>query len=52
MVPGVGPKVVSFTAGIYRVPILRYLWTSALSVYLGAALFAFGGSELKTLFPK
>jgi len=52
MVPGVGPKVVSFTAGIYRVPILRYLWTSALSVYLGAALFAFGGSGLKTLFPK
>ncbi len=52
MVPGVGPKVVSFTAGIYHVPFLRYLWTSALSVFLGAALFAFGGSGLGSLFIK
>lgn len=52
MVPGVGPKLVSFTAGIYHVPILRYLWTSALSVFLGASLFAFGGSGLGSLFIK
>lgn len=52
MVPGVGPKLVSFTAGIYHVPILRYLWTSAVSVYLGAILFALGGSGLGSLFIK
>ena len=52
MVPGVGPKLVSVTAGVYHVPILRYLWTSALSVFLGAALFAFGGSGIGSLFIK
>jgi len=52
MVPGVGPKLVSFTAGIYHLPLLIYLWTSALSVFMGAALFAFGGSGLGSIFSK
>jgi len=52
MVPGVGPKLVSVTAGVYHVPVLRYLWTSALSVFMGAALFAFGGSGIGSLLGK
>jgi membrane protein YqaA with SNARE-associated domain len=52
MVPGVGPKFVSITAGIYRVPFLLYLWTSAVSVFLGAVVFALGGSGLGSLFVK
>lgn len=43
MIPGYGPKVVSVLAGIYRVPILRYIWTTAIPVFLGSAIFAFGG---------
>jgi uncharacterized membrane protein YdjX (TVP38/TMEM64 family) len=43
MIPGYGPKVVSVMAGIYKVPILRYLWTTAIPVFVGSAIFAFGG---------
>lgn len=43
MIPGYGPKVVSVLAGVYRVPILRYIWTTAIPVFLGSAIFAFGG---------
>ncbi len=43
MIPGYGPKVVSMVAGIYRVPLLRYFWTTIIPVFLGSAIFAFGG---------
>ena len=43
MIPGYGPKVVSVLAGVYKVPIPRYLWTTALPIFLGSAIFAFGG---------
>jgi uncharacterized membrane protein YdjX (TVP38/TMEM64 family) len=43
MIPGYGPKVVSVLAGVYKVPILRYIWTTAIPVFLGSAIFAFGG---------
>ena len=43
MVPGVGPKLVSFLAGVYHVPLLRYLWTTIIPTALGAGIFAFGG---------
>ena len=43
MIPGYGPKVVSVLAGVYKVPILRYIWTTAVPVFLGSAIFAFGG---------
>jgi uncharacterized membrane protein YdjX (TVP38/TMEM64 family) len=43
MVPGAGPKLVSFLAGVYHVPLLRYLWTTIIPTALGAAIFAFGG---------
>jgi uncharacterized membrane protein YdjX (TVP38/TMEM64 family) len=43
MIPGYGPKIVSMMAGMYRVPLLRYLWTTAIPIFIGAAAFAFGG---------
>ena len=49
MIPGYAPKIVSMLAGIYRVPILRYLWTTAIPIFTGAAIFAFGGAEIGTL---
>lgn len=46
MIPGYGPKVVSVLAGVYHISILTYLWTTAIPAFLGAAIFAFGGSGL------
>jgi uncharacterized membrane protein YdjX (TVP38/TMEM64 family) len=46
MIPGYGPKIVSMMAGIYRVPLLRYLWTTAIPIFIGATVFAFGGAEI------
>jgi uncharacterized membrane protein YdjX (TVP38/TMEM64 family) len=48
MMPGYGPKFVSVVSGVYKVPILLYLWTSAIPTFLGAALFAFGGFGLSS----
>ena len=50
MLPGYGPKFVSLVAGIYRVPLWRYIWTSAVSTLVGAAVFAYGGSQLVNLW--
>lgn len=50
--PGYGPKFVSLLSGIYRVPIHRYLWTSALITFIGAAIFAYGGFGLIQLIPQ
>lgn len=50
MVPGAGPKLVSVLSGIYHVPLIRYLWTTAISTMLGAAIFAFGGFGIFNLF--
>jgi len=49
MIPGYGPKVVSVLAGIYKVPIMRYIWTTAIPVFLGSAIFAFGGTGIGKL---
>ncbi len=46
MVPGYGPKLVSVLSGVYRVPFYRYLWTTALPTFFGAAVFAYGGFGL------
>jgi len=43
MIPGYGPKIVSMMAGMYRVPLLRYLWTTAIPIFIGSGVFAFGG---------
>lgn len=49
MVPGAGPKLVSFLSGLYHVPIVRYIWTTAIPTAVGAAIFAFGGWGLHVL---
>ena len=49
MLPGYGPKFVSLLAGLYRVPVLRYLWTTAIPTFIGAAIFAYGGFGLFNL---
>ncbi|HEY9087245.1 MAG TPA: VTT domain-containing protein [Anaerolineaceae bacterium] len=46
MLPGYGPKLVSLISGVYRVPILRYIWTAAVPTFIGAAIFAYGGAGL------
>lgn len=52
MLPGYGPKFVSVIAGVYRVPVWRYLWTAALSNLVGAGLVAFGGFGLIKLWKR
>jgi uncharacterized membrane protein YdjX (TVP38/TMEM64 family) len=47
--PGYGPKFVSIIAGMYRVPIFRYIWTTLFSNFLGAAIVAYGGFGLLNL---
>ncbi len=43
MIPGYGPKFVSVIGGMYRVSMWRYIWTTALATFAGAAIFAYGG---------
>ena len=50
MVPGYGPKLISVMAGMYHVPMLRYLWTTLIPTLLGAAIFAYGGFGILHLF--
>jgi uncharacterized membrane protein YdjX (TVP38/TMEM64 family) len=50
MVPGAGPKLISFLGGVYRVPMWRYIWTAAIPTALGGAIFAFGGFGIFHLF--
>jgi uncharacterized membrane protein YdjX (TVP38/TMEM64 family) len=51
IVPGYGPKMVGLMGGMYRVPLWKFIWTGAIPSLIGAALFAYGGAGLKTLFP-
>lgn len=46
MLTGAGSKVVSFISGMYRISVARYLWTTALAMAFGAALFTLGGFGL------
>lgn len=49
-IPQVGGKIVSLMAGIYKVPVKRYMWTATISNLLGSILLALGGwSLLKVL---
>lgn len=50
MIPGYGPKIVGMFAGVFQVPLWRFIWTTLIPVGLGSAIFAFGGSELHKLF--
>jgi uncharacterized membrane protein YdjX (TVP38/TMEM64 family) len=44
--PGYGAKFVSLVAGIYRVPLWRYIWTTVVATLPGAAVVAYGGLGL------
>jgi uncharacterized membrane protein YdjX (TVP38/TMEM64 family) len=50
LLTSVGSKAVSYLSGIYRVPLWRYVWTSALSTLFGAVVFALGGAGLLKIF--
>lgn len=43
MIPGYGGKIISILAGMYKVPMKRYLWTTAATNLLGSILLSFGG---------
>jgi uncharacterized membrane protein YdjX (TVP38/TMEM64 family) len=49
MIPGYGPKFVSLIGGMYRVKMWRYIWTTAIATFAGAALFAYGGFGIMNL---
>ncbi len=49
MLPGIGPKVISLISGVYRVKLWRFIWTTFISLLLGAALVAYGASGLLNL---
>lgn len=49
MIPQYGGKVISLLAGLYHVPLKRYLWTSAVSNFFGSVIFALGGFGLINL---
>lgn len=46
MIPGYGAKIISIMAGMYKVPMKRYLWTSAVTSLLGSILLSYGGTGL------
>ncbi len=50
IVPGFGGKMVSVIAGMYHVPMGRYLWTAAIPTLIGTALFVLGGHGLMNIF--
>ena len=43
MIPGYGGKIISILAGAYKVPMKRYVWTTAVVVFFGSVLLAYGG---------
>lgn len=46
MVPGYGSKIISFLAGIHKVPMRRYIWTTLVTTVAGAIILSYGGSGL------
>jgi uncharacterized membrane protein YdjX (TVP38/TMEM64 family) len=43
MIPGYGGKIISILAGMYKVPLKRYLWTTAATNLFGSILLSYGG---------
>jgi len=52
MLPGYGGKITSLIGGFYRVPLLRYLWTTLLVTAFGAASTAYAGYGLLALIER
>lgn len=49
MIPGYGGKVISIMAGMYEVPLRRYIWTTAITNLLGSVLLSYVGYNLVLL---
>lgn len=49
LIPGFGGKLVSFTAGLYRVPLWRFTWTTTITNTLGSVIYATSGNTLINL---
>ncbi|HMD90910.1 MAG TPA: VTT domain-containing protein [Anaerolineaceae bacterium] len=50
MLPAIGPKFVSLTAGAYKVSIRTYLWTTVVANLIGAIFIVSGGYGLIKVF--
>jgi uncharacterized membrane protein YdjX (TVP38/TMEM64 family) len=50
IIPLYGAKAISVVAGAYHVPLYRYLWTTAVTILIGSAMFSFGGFGIFSLF--
>lgn len=46
LIPGYGGKIISILAGVHHVKLILYLWTSALTNFLGSILLVFGGYHI------
>jgi len=46
LIPGYGGKLISVMAGMYHVPLLLYLWTTAFTNLSGSLLLSLGGSQI------
>lgn len=49
-IPLYGAKAISVVAGVYHVPLYRYIWTTAVTIFFGSLMFSFGGFGLAKLF--
>jgi len=50
LIPFYGGKIVSILAGVYRVPLSRYVWTTVIVNIIGSVILSYGGFQLVTLF--
>lgn len=50
VIPLYGAKAISVVAGVYHVPLFRYIWTTAVTIFFGSLMFSFGGFGLGKLF--
>jgi uncharacterized membrane protein YdjX (TVP38/TMEM64 family) len=49
LIPFYAPKVVSLACGACHVPMRRFLWTTAIVTFSGAAILAYGGHGLLSM---
>jgi phospholipase D1/2 len=50
MITSAGSKLVSFISGVYRIRLVRYLWTTLLANLIGSVIFALSGFGLLRIF--
>ncbi|OIP84951.1 hypothetical protein AUK04_01840 [Candidatus Roizmanbacteria bacterium CG2_30_33_16] len=46
LIPGYGGKIISILAGVHHVKLILYLWTSALTNFLGSLFLVLGGYHI------